>query len=1138
MIDQPSSRDELRAVVTLVRRRWRLRAALRGAAIVLGVLVSWLVIGGFLLDAVRFSPTAILALRILGYLAVATVVAWHLIRPVIRKVTDEQVALYIEEHEPDLGTLVVSAVEQTRQAEPAAPGLAEQIVADAVRRMHERQDGRPIDRRPIRQAGGVAGGLLAAGALFLALGSPAIRQAARALLLPWEDAAAATPYAVLVEPGNATVARGGDQEIVAHLRGFSTSDVEILFRSGNEPEWQRVPMAPDDSADAFVFRLFDLNEPTEYVVEANGVRSALYRLSVADLPAVEHFVVELRFPAHTGLPTERQDPGGDILAPRSSRATFAVRSTMPTAAGRLVTTAGDTVPLTLGEGGVLEGALALTRPGTYRFELQTAEGRYVEASLGYRIDLVDDRGPTVIIRKPGRDAQATAVEEVLAEAEAFDDFGISRLAFRFRVNGGEQRTEVLSEGGRIGREVSAGHTLFLEEWQLQPGDVITYFAEATDNSPGAGQTATSDMYFLRIRPFGKDYRQAEQSGMPGQGGESPEGLSERQRQIVAATFKVQRDQDKVPEDQTREDLATLALSQGQLRERVVELAQQMTRRNAAGVDSAFAIILKELVQAAPAMTQAEEHLGRRDPGAALPPEEKALVHLQRAEEAYRDVQVSMGQQQGGGQGGSQANAEELADLFELETDKLRNQYETLQRSEQRQAEADLDETLERLKQLASRQQQENERLQRAAQNLQSQGQGQAGGSGGGAQQRRMAAEAEELARRLERLAREQSSPEATEAARQMREAAAAMRRSATGQSGSQAQGQDAADRLRQATRSLESGRNSRVEQAVAEAQQRAQDLAEREREIGRDVERGLRNGGSVIGDQARSLGERKDSLAADVARLEAELDRLARETGGERPEAGRRLTQAAGGLRDDRVQDKIRFSKGLLRGSSPEYARNFEEQIATNLDSAAARIGAAAGAVREANASDPTRALEQAGRLVRGLESLRNRLEEARQGQQGGQPGPGGQGGDGQRQPGGQANPDQPGGGRPGFIDPNSARQLGRELTDRRRAADSLMAEVERLGFDGGDLRDIAAELRRLENGRLFNDPSGLERLERDVLERLKAFEFALRRQVEGDAARPLVGPSDQVPPRFRALVEEYYRSLARGGRTARPPSP
>lgn len=1169
MTDSTLNREQLRSVVTLVRRRWRTRTVLRGAAITLAVLVFWLVAGGILLDQVRFSPAAVVVLRGIGWLALLGAAAWFVLRPGLRRVSDEQVALYIEEHEPGLGSLVVNAVEQAG-VPGAERSLADRVVADAVAQLRDRDDGRGIDRRPLQQAGAGLGGLLAVGALFVALGSPGLRQAVRTLLVPWEDAAAATPYAVLVEPGHATVARGGDQEIVARLRGFTTSQVEILYRTGAEPEWHRMAMAHDDSAAAFVFRLFDLTEPTEYVVEANGVRSPVYRLNVADLPAVQRFSVEVRFPAFTGLPTERHDPGGDLVALRGSRAAFAVTSTMPTTAGRLVTTAGDTVVLRPGDGGVLEGTLDLTQSLTYRFELQTSEGRYVEASLGYRIDLVDDRAPTVLIRKPGRDAQATAIEEVLTEAEAYDDYGVRRLALRFRVNGGEERTVVLAENGR--REVSAAHTLFLEEWTLQAGDVITYFAEATDNGPGAGQTTASDIYFLRIRAFGKDYRQAEQQSAPGmQGqGDSPEGLSEMQRLIIAGTFKVRRDESRVPADQTREDLATLALSQGQLRERVTNLTQQMARRNAAALDSGFTIILNELAQATPAMTEAERLLGERKPGEALPAEEKALVHLQRAEEAYRVVQVSFGQQQGGGGGQSQANAEDLADLFELETDKLRNQYETLARSDQQQAEARLDETLERLRQLASRQQQENERLQRAAQNLQSQQQGQQQGGGGasGSQQRRMADEAEEMARQLERLAREQSSPEAAEAARQLRDAAEAMRRSATGQAGSAAQGEDAAERLRRAARTLEAGRNARTEQAVEAARQQAQDLAEREREIGRDVERALRErGGTVVGDLARQLSERKDSLAAGVARLESELDRLARETGAERPEAGRQLSQAGAGLRDDRVQDKIRFSKGLLRGSSPEYARNFEESIAANLDSAAARIGRAAGAVRQANANDPSRALEQAQRLVRGLESLRDRAREGQQqdqqgqqgqqqgqqGQQGpgaqgqggqagqaqsGQGGQGGQAGEGQREAGGQVDPNRTGGGRPTWADPNSARQLGRELSDRRRAADSLLAEVERLGFDGGDLRDIVAELRRLENGRLFNDPTGLERLERDVLERLKAFEFALRRQVDGDAARPLVGPSDQVPPRFRELVEEYYRSLARSGRPVRPPAP
>src|SRR6185503_16877538 len=152
------------------------------------------------------------------------------------------------------------------------------------------------------------------------------------------------------------------------------------------------------------------------------------------------------------------------------------------------------------------------------------------------------------------------------------------------------------------------------------------------------------------------------------------------------------------------------------------------------------------------MEKADEALGRRVPKDALPPEQKALMHLQRAEAVFRDVQVQMGQQQGGGGGGGGTfpNAEDLADLFELELDKLQNQYETVQRGQREQADNQLDETLQRLRELARRQEQENERLRRQGSNLQQ-------GSGGAGSQRQLAQETEELARTLERLAREQSS---------------------------------------------------------------------------------------------------------------------------------------------------------------------------------------------------------------------------------------------------------------------------------------------------------------------------------------------------------------------------------------------
>ena len=51
---------------------------------------------------------------------------------------------------------------------------------------------------------------------------------------------------------------------------------------------------------------------------------------------------------------------------------------------------------------------------------------------------------------------------------------------------------------------------------VQAGDAVAYYARAADNDAGGGKQATSDMYFLRIRPFGKDFKPA--TSMAGGGG--------------------------------------------------------------------------------------------------------------------------------------------------------------------------------------------------------------------------------------------------------------------------------------------------------------------------------------------------------------------------------------------------------------------------------------------------------------------------------------------------------------------------------------------------------------------------------------------------------------------------------------------
>ena len=97
MFNQPlfsADRDEILRAIRHVRNRWRLRVALRGGAVLVAAALGTLVVSSSGLELYRFTPDAIVAFRVLTYLALLGFGWWFFIRPIARRVTDEQVALY------------------------------------------------------------------------------------------------------------------------------------------------------------------------------------------------------------------------------------------------------------------------------------------------------------------------------------------------------------------------------------------------------------------------------------------------------------------------------------------------------------------------------------------------------------------------------------------------------------------------------------------------------------------------------------------------------------------------------------------------------------------------------------------------------------------------------------------------------------------------------------------------------------------------------------------------------------------------------------------------------------------------------------------------------------------------------------
>src|SRR3954452_24510497 len=104
-------REELVAVIRRVRNRWRLKLALRGVVIVVAGTLLALFLSASSLEALRFSPAAIISFRLIAAIVFAGLVWIGFVLPLRRQVSDSQVALYLEERDPTLEAAIMSAID-------------------------------------------------------------------------------------------------------------------------------------------------------------------------------------------------------------------------------------------------------------------------------------------------------------------------------------------------------------------------------------------------------------------------------------------------------------------------------------------------------------------------------------------------------------------------------------------------------------------------------------------------------------------------------------------------------------------------------------------------------------------------------------------------------------------------------------------------------------------------------------------------------------------------------------------------------------------------------------------------------------------------------------------------------------------
>ncbi len=287
-------------------------------------------------------------------------------------------------------------------------------------------------------------------------------------------------------------------------------------------------------------KLEKIEHPLDYRVVAGPASSPTYEIAVRYPLAIESFDVSLVPPAYTKVkPTTVK--GGDLRVIEGTDATFRIKFDSIPAEAALVMTdpsvrarkdkpapAPEVVPLK-SDGTAYTAGLHLTKGLLFQIEAKTADGRAVREKR-YKIDVLEDRAPRVSFEQPDEALEVHPIAEILNRIRVGDDFGLTRAGIVFQFNNGDEQTLVLKdftkEPSQAQTSAALEEMLLLEKLSASPTDSLSYYAFAEDNYPNGARRTETDLRYLDIRPFKREYKLAESGDDVGMEGPELASLAE------------------------------------------------------------------------------------------------------------------------------------------------------------------------------------------------------------------------------------------------------------------------------------------------------------------------------------------------------------------------------------------------------------------------------------------------------------------------------------------------------------------------------------------------------------------------------------------------------------------------------------
>lgn len=875
---------------------------------------------------------------VLPFVLIATglAAAVLIIRDLVRRTDYRALARRIERRFPELDGVLITAVQRT--SEPGSePGYLEQrLLREATARSQQR-DWREVIPR-FRIWSWVLLQTAAAVMFTFALGGLRVKP------VLGEKPAWVSRDGVAVTPGDTAIEKGESLVVLARFTGALPTGVNLMVRSSGAAP-RVVPLVKSLADPVFGGSVTEVTADLVYHLEYRAERTREFKVTVFEHPRLERADAVLTYPEYTRLPPKRIEDTRRVSAVEGTRLDLTLQLNKPVKAARFVARGpgGETLELKVDPARAVANLEGFTpaKSTTYELRLVDAEDRANKVAASFVFDVQPNRPPEIRLALPRGDIRPSALEEVTFDGTVWDDFGVPLYGIGYSLAGGETTFVELGRDAAAREKRMFGHLLSLEGLGAKPDDLVSWFAWAEDIGPdGKVRRTTGDLFFGEVRPFDEIFRERQNQGGEDegqQGGQRGRRLAELQKQIISATWKLRRDGERPG---YAADAKVVLESQRQALAQAGEAAEEARGPREQAL---WRTVTQEMEKAIGALESAAVKPAPLDQ--ALAAEQAAYQGLLRMQ--ARETAVTRRGRQGGGGGGGQGNQRQI-DQLELQQSENRYETQRVARAPQNQERREQLAVMNRLQELARRQQDITDRLKELQTAL---------------QEARTEAQREEIRKRLKRLEEEQRQllADADEVRQRMERA--------ENQSGMSQQRQQLDQTREDIQRAADAAADGSVSQAVASgtrAQRQLQEMRDemRKQNAGQFAEelREMRTEARDLAQRQEQAGRKLDELAAgEQSRRKTlgetgERQQLAEELAGQKDRLNRLVERAT------RLSEQAESTEPLL-----------SRQLYDSIRKASQEDGSAVKQVRSE--------LLNSGNLSR---DLNNRLQRAQEREEGG----------------------------------------------------------------------------------------------------------------------------------------------------------